>query len=629
VPRLPAPREIGFEVRRRARRVWYGVEDAAYAARRVPGWLGARIRDLWSGLSLGVRRWIGAVAGIVALAAAIWLLVVPAIPCQLPGGDRCPPDDDARALVPGDALAYLHVNVDPDTEQYERAAAITGRLPRLTDQVITRLVGGLSGVALDFPRQVSPWLGGETALALVGGRGQVVERALLLEVDDQAGADEFAKELTGGETESKEYRGVPVRAAGQVSTAIVGGFLVLAPRAALERVIDTEVGPGRSLEESEPAEEVAEELPDDGVAAAYISAEGAEDLFRAGAPLGSFEAFVNSDATRGVGAALVAAEDALELEMQSLLDAERLKGSPGFFSAFPAFEPSLADEFSSGSLLYLGIGDPQQSVRALLAQASAEAPQLVAGFEEFSERLSQEGKVNFEREVLSVLGGEAALGIEPPPEGGEDEGGEQGPGATEAEAPLGLPPEGPGAPLPGGPAAGAEVPFTGAPYVDFVAEGVDEEQAREALADLQVPIARALDPSESGQAPVFEDQKIEGLDAPSLRISPTINLTYALFGGKLVVATDPAGVSQVKAGDRSLEDSDRFEAATDGFSDELSAILYLNLADLIGLAEREGLAADPSYALFAEEIRELDALGLAVLRAEERIETRARLTVGE
>jgi hypothetical protein len=165
--------------------------------------------------------------------------------------------------------------------------------------------------------------------------------------------------------------------------------------------------------------------------------------------------------------------------------------------------------------------------------------------------------------------------------------------------------------------------------VDFVAEGVDEEQAREALADLQVPIARALDPSESGQAPVFEDQKIEGLDAPSLRISPTINLTYALFGGKLVVATDPAGVSQVKAGDRSLEDSDRFEAATDGFSDELSAILYLNLADLIGLAEREGLAADPSYALFAEEIRELDALGLAVLRAEERIETRARLTVGD
>jgi hypothetical protein len=626
VPRLPSPAAIGFEIKRRARRVWYGIEDAGYAARRIPGWLAVRIRELWFRFPLKVRQQVAAVAGVVALVAVVWFLAVPALPCQLPGGDRCPPEDDARALVPGDAVAYLHVNVDPDTEQYERAAAIARRLPKITDQAIAQLVG-LSGAGFDFTREVSPWLGGEAAFALVGGKGQVVERSLFLEVDDQAAAEQFAEGLTGQGGESEEYRGVPVRTAGRVSTAIVGGFLVLAPRAAVERVIDTEVGPGRSLEDSEPAVQVDEELPDDSLVTAYVSAAGADDLFGAGAPLGSFEALVNSDATRGAGAALVADEDALELEVHSLVDAERLKASPGFFAAFPAFEPGLADEFSSGALLYLGIGDPQQSVKALLAQATAEAPQLVAGFEEFGERVAEEGDVNLEREVLGLLGGEAALGIEPLPEGEED-GQVGGPGGAEAGAPGNVPPG--VEPLPGTPPpSGAEIPFAGVPYLGFVAEDVDEADARKALADLQVPIARALDPDVNLQAPVFDESEIEGVEARSLRISPTVDLTYGLFDGKLVVATDPAGVRQVKAGSTSLEDSDRFEAATEGFPDELSALVYLNLADLIGLAEGEGLAADPAYGLFAEEIRELEAVGLSVIREEGGIESTARLALEE
>jgi hypothetical protein len=390
-------------------------------------------------------------------------------------------------------------------------------------------------------------------------------------------------------------------------------------------VIDAELRETRSLEESEAAQELSDELPDDSLAEAFVSADGTEELFRAGAPLGAFEAFVNTDATRGAGAVLIAEDDGLELETHSLLDPERLKASPGFFDAFAAFEPGLASELSSGALLYLGIGDPRQSVEALLAQAAAEAPQLLAGFEDFTERVEEVGKVNVQKEVLALLGGEAAVAIEPPGEqagGGEREG---GPGAEEGEVPEGLDL---GEGLPPDTTPPRELPFSGVPYLELVAEEVNEDDGRRALADLQVPISKALDPGESGQAPVFEGEEVEGVSARSMRVSPTVNLTYALFDGKLVVATDPAGVRQVKSGSRSLDDADAYRSATEGFPDELSALLYLNLADLITLAEQEGLAADPAYALFAPEVRELEAMGLAVTRSEEGIEARARLIVG-
>ena len=158
---------------------------------------------------------------------------------------------------------------------------------------------------------------------------------------------------------------------------------------------------------------------------------------------------------------------------------------------------------------------------------------------------------------------------------------------------------------------------------------MDEERARNALADLQAPIARALDLEENLQAPVFDEREIEGAEAHSLRISPTVDLTYSVFDGKLVISTNPDGVRQVRAGDTSLPDSEGFKAATEDFPDEVSALLYLNLADLLALAEREGLAADPAYAVFAAEARRLEALGMSVLREPDGIATVARLTLGE
>ncbi len=644
MPRFPRPRrpdlgDAGYEFRRRGRRFRYLFEDIGYATRRVPVRAGSRIRDAWFDISPNVRRRLGWLAAIAAVGVVVWLALVPNLPCQVPGGDRCPPSDDAIGLVPEDALAYVHADVSRDTDQYEEAAALAKRVPTVTNALISSLPGA-GGGRIDYKRDVAPWLGGEGALALIPGKGRSQDEALLLKAGDEKQALDFSQRLVGHGARRAKHAGVEVRSGARgTAAALVGGFLVLGSKDAVLAVVDTEQGEGGSLADSEPIDEVRDALPDDRLASVYVSRDGARDLLAGPGRFASLEAFVNFRATLGAGAALVAHGDAVEVDVHSVLDPDREKRSPGFFGAFPPFEPTLAGEASAGALAYLGIGNPGETVKSLLTQARAEAPALVAGFERLSAQLRRLGKVNVQKQILPLLGSEAAVDVEPFPEsegkrgGGKANGkggGGKGGGAAEAEPVRpNLPGSVPGAQPPAATTPEGLVQPIRTPYLSFVANDIDEEKARHSLAQLQAPIAKALNPGTSLQGPVFDEHDIDGVRASSLKISPTVDLTYALFDGKLVVSTDPQGVRQVKSGDTSLAGSDAFESATAGFPEALSALLYLNVSDLIRLAEQEGLAADPSYALFADEIRKLQGFGLAVQRGEDTIDTEARLTVGD
>lgn len=165
------------------------------------------------------------------------------------------------------------------------------------------------------------------------------------------------------------------------------------------------------------------------------------------------------------------------------------------------------------------------------------------------------------------------------------------------------------------------------PILQFLADGVDAERARRSLAQLQGPIAEALDSGTSLQAPVFDRRELAGVELQVLRISPTVNLTYAVAGDSLAVATQPEGVEQVVEGDGGLDETQPFEDAIAGFPSEPSLLAYLDLAGLVELGEREGLAEDPVYALFAPEIRRLQAAGLAVEAESTRLATEARVVL--
>ena len=108
-----------------------------------------RASTRWGRVEATTRHRILAAVIVAAAAAVIWFVLVPAAPCGFPGGDSCPPADDAIALVPDDALAYVHLDVDPDSDEFAAATDIAARVPLLARIA----VGGLSrvaGIDVDF-----------------------------------------------------------------------------------------------------------------------------------------------------------------------------------------------------------------------------------------------------------------------------------------------------------------------------------------------------------------------------------------------------------------------------------------------------------------------------------------------
>jgi Protein of unknown function (DUF3352) len=586
---VPTLADLRYAIRRRTRRARFVAEDVAYAVRRRTRATSTAPLERWSGLPQRTRELILAGSAALVVVVVIALVAVPNLPCQAPGGDECSPPDDAIELVPGDSLAYLHADTDPDTQQYENAAEIADRLPKLTDQLINRLPGPTGGT-FSYRREVAPWLGEEAAVAVIPVRSGKRDVTTLLEIGDEEGANRFVQDLTGDEPRTESYRDHELGTSGGLTVATAGDFVVAGPDAAVKRVIDTDAG-GRSLADSEPADEVRDALPDLRLAELIVSEQGAAELLAPGGSLAPFEAFVNARATLEAGAALVAREDGFELEIHSVLDPDAAN-APGFFAAFPSFEPALEGSVGEGALAYLALGDPEQSLAGLLSQATAEAPGIAAGFERVAERLRRSGNVNLEQDILPLLTSQAAVAVEPS-------------------------------------VGGSDAVVAGVPFVSLIVEEVDAEAATEALSQLQAPLVKALEPQRGLQAPVFKEQEIEGVRVQSLTISPTVELTYAIVDGKLVLSTDPAGVRQVASGSSSLEDSERFSMATENLPEEVSALLYLNLGGLLGVAEQAGLGEDPAYALFSGELRKLEGLAVAVDRAEDAIDTKIRVTVGE
>ena len=70
-----------------------------------------------------------------------------------------------------------------------------------------------------------------------------------------------------------------------------------------------------------------------------------------------------------------------------------------------------------------------------------------------------------------------------------------------------------------------------------------------------------------------------------------------------------------------LEDSDAFDSATNDLPGEASALVFLNLDELQGLAEQAGLAEAPLYAQLSDDISNFGSLGLAVTGNEEELRT--------
>ncbi|MDX6617080.1 MAG: hypothetical protein QOD60_2171 [Solirubrobacterales bacterium] len=582
------PRDVRFRTATRVKAVGYGLREQAWRLSRGAEKVERRITPLWTKRSKGTRRRVLAVAGVLALYALLKFTPVPGVPCEISAAKECPPGDATVKLVPASALLYAHMTLDGNTAELKRLDTTAAPISR-RDEVVQTLIDAATpatSAPINFA-EVRPWAGNDFAVTVVPGNKAPPSEAAIVSIDDRKGAQAFIAKIAPGAPRKPKTKGQAIQTyANGFADAISGDFLFAGDEAAVRELLATQQGGVKSLSDDSTASKVRGDLPDNRFADVYVSGTGVQKLLAPSTSTAAtqLETFVDYKATRGFAAAAIAQDNGIEIELVSALDAAKEKKSPNVFTTLPEFRPLLTRDVGANAIAYFGIGDAGSSLGTLLKRAGSAQPGLGAALAAFSQRLQAEAKVNPAKDLLPALGGEAALVAEPT--------------AT-------------------------------VPYASLIVDGVDEAKARAALARLQGPLVRAIGvPAGSGPLPGFQAVDIGGVTASSLQISPLITLTYAIFDGKLVISTQPAGVAQVKkAGSGSLASAATFNDATQHLPATVSSLVFLNLDELLDLAERLGRIEDPLYAAFRDDIRKLHAIAVGVNAVGDELRSRLFVTI--
>lgn len=577
--------DLWFRGSTRIRAAGYWLREKSQQGVRTGRPTARRVGAMWKARSLGERIGIGAAAGLLFLVLLVRIVPLPGVPCGI-SVKECPPEQQSFDFAPADALLYAHLTLDRDSEQFENASDALGSLSDLRTILAAELPPALptpSGGTVDISLDALPWAEGDLAMLLVAGPGDRSLQAFVVGVGDRAGADEFLAEVAPAGEARAERQGdaeLSVYPSG-FAAAFAENSLVFGDERAVRDALRAQQDDASSLGGNAQVMSLYEELPETRFAEVYLSRSGVQRLLagRSGAAT-QLETFVDYGATQGIAAAAVAEDDGIAVELISDLEPELLARNPSFFSELPEFEPELDGEAGVRSLGYVGVGEVGTTLSDLLERAGGAAGSL----RRLAARLRKQAGVDPLSDLLPALGGQAALIAEP---------------------------------------------TDGPPFASLVVEDVDEERASQALARLQRPLLRSLGTSGGSRVLRFEDSEVDGVAVRSVQVSPTVNLSYAVFDGMLVVSTDPAGIEQVRSDGDSLADSEAYGRATSGLPDRVSALVFLNLDELFGQVTRTDLVEDPFFANLSILFDNATSTALAVVGNEDEVTTELFLVIDQ
>lgn len=159
-------------------------------------------------------------------------------------------------------------------------------------------------------------------------------------------------------------------------------------------------------------------------------------------------------------------------------------------------------------------------------------------------------------------------------------------------------------------------PGEAGPVLTLVVDDVDEEEALDLFARLQPALIRLLGAGPGAHALSFGAAEVEGVTAATARLSPTLELSYAAWDRRLVVATSLEGIAAMRRGE-GLPGNDAFDEVLGDRPDAVSALLFLDLDQVLVLGEQAGLAADPRYLAVRDDLQKLRAAGAVLSREDD------------
>jgi Protein of unknown function (DUF3352) len=506
---------------------------------------------------------------VLALAGGALLVVIVIIAAALAtgGSGQQPPATGAATLVPGDALAYVNVSIDPNRPAVKRALRLAGRLPTypvISAAVQTRLDGLAGGSGSpSFATDIRPWLGNEAALALLNTPSSTAGSLIVLDVRDHARARSFLAQA--GAIPAATYRGTELlRYPSGTELAFVGRYLVLGQDASVRSALDVRAGARASLQGTAAYQRAAAGEPADRVLDAYVSASGVQRVLAAQRGLiGAIGALLYQPALAGVTMSVSAASGGVRVRVHTVLDPTLARAS----GAHPSlFNPTLAAAIPSGSMLMLDVTGLDKLARRVLSAGAAGglAGRVGPLLSRLGSALGSEG-VNVSK-IVSLFEGESAVAI------------------TNTQHPA----------------------------LTIVARTGNEAQARSELAALELPLEELFPAASTGpgQAPVFNDREVNGITVHQLALAPGLQLNYTVANGFVIVSTSLTGVTTVAERTHTLAEEPIYKSAFTSRPQRVASLLFLDFNQLLNLAEQTGLTRSATYSALRPDLRKVRTVGL-------------------
>jgi hypothetical protein len=507
---------------------------------------------------------------VASLVALVLIALAIALPAGLFGaGGPAPPATGAASVVPADALAYVHLSTDRGRPTVTAADALDRRLPgfySLTSSVTGRLdeiLGG--GAALDYDRDVRPWIGKEAALALLNTTSASAGSLIVLDVRDRSRAQALLRRA--GATAAATYRGIAIEGYPTgTELAFVRHYLMLGQDASVRSAIDVATGSAPSLAGTPAYDDAAAGEPADRVLDAYVSAAGVRRLLATTTgPLGALGALLSQPALTATTISVSPASGGVRVRMHGALSPGLLKlsGRP------QQFEPSLPNVLPTGSMLLIDAARLDTAApRMLKALASIGiAGRVQPLISRLGSALSSQG-VHLAN-VLALLRGDAAVALIPS-------------------------------------AAGA------GPAPAIIARVPNQAQARQTLANLEVPLQQLFPAPGSGpgQAAEWNDVQVAGVTVHQLGVAPGLQVDYAVFDGLAVVSTSADAIAAIARHTRPMSADAGYRTAVGDGAKRLTSLVFLDFSQLLSLAEQTGLTHGARLGAIGPDLARIHAVGL-------------------
>jgi hypothetical protein len=198
--------------------------------------------------------------------AALSLIAALVVAC---GGGSAGGETDPASAVPADAMFYGEANISPEGDVREDALAAAGKVLRTDDpegkirELLDKAFAEADTKALDYDKDIKPWLGDKAAVAITGFSAGEPEIAVVVNsTDDDKAREALARDKSYSEKRSFEGTDYRYDPSERSAAGVVDHFAIVASEPAFKDIVHLLDKGGQSLASSQDLQDARDKVGD-------------------------------------------------------------------------------------------------------------------------------------------------------------------------------------------------------------------------------------------------------------------------------------------------------------------------------------------------------------------------------